>query len=63
MLVLGFDLYLIVLGKAVHKGKYLASHTFIQNLINKWRGGVIFRTIPIQFSKINTYLDGPLLHL
>src|SRR5713226_7454945 len=36
MLVLRFDLYLIVSGKAVHKGKYLASRTLIQNLINKW---------------------------
>ena len=31
MLVLGFDLDLIVSGKAVHKGKYLASLTLIQN--------------------------------
>ena len=30
MLVLKFDVYLIVSGKAVHKRKYLASRTLIQ---------------------------------
>ena len=47
MLVLGSDLYLIVSVKAVHKGKYLASHTLIQNLINKWCGKIILRTSTI----------------
>ena len=38
MLVLRFNLYLIVSRKAIHKGKNLATHTLIQNLINKWCG-------------------------
>ena len=38
MLVLGFNLYLIISRKSVHKGKNLATRTLIQNLINKWWG-------------------------
>ena len=60
MLVLGFDLDLIVSGKVVHKVKYLASRTLIQNLINKWCGEVI-RTGTIQISKIGAYTDRSLL--
>ena len=38
MLILGFDLNLIISGKTIHEGEYLASRTLIQNLINKWCG-------------------------
>ena len=38
MLILEFYLYLIVSRKVVHKGKYLAFHTLIQNLIDKLCG-------------------------
>ena len=38
MFVLKFHLYLIVSRKAVYKGKYLASYTLNQNMINKWCG-------------------------
>ena len=43
ILVLRFDLYLIVSRKAVQKGKYFASRTLIQNLVNKWCGEIILR--------------------
>ena len=61
MLVLGFDLYLIVSEKSIHKGKYLASHTLIQNLINKWCGKIFLRIGTIQFTKISAYADHSLL--
>ena len=61
MLVLGFDLDLIVSGKAGHKGKYLASRTLIQNLINKWCGEIILRTGTIQVTEISAYTDRSLL--
>ena len=61
MLVLGFNLYLIVSEKAVHKGKNLATRTLIQNLINKWCGEIVFRIGMIQITKINTYADRSLL--
>ena len=61
MLVLGFNLYLIVSRKAIHKRKYLASRTLIQNLIDKWCGKIIFRTCMIQVTKINAYVDRSLL--
>ena len=61
MLVLRFDLYLIVSGKSIHKGKYLASRTLIQNLINKWCGKIILRTGTIQVMEISAYTDSSLL--
>ena len=61
MLVLRFDLYLIVFGKSIHKGKYLDSYTVIQNLINKWCGKIILRTSTIQVTEINAYTDRSLL--
>ena len=57
MLVLRFDLYLIVSGKAIHKGKNLATCTLIQNLINKWCGEVVLRIGTIQITEISTYVD------
>ena len=57
MLVLRFDLYLIVSEKDVHKGKYLASRTLIQNMIDKWCGKIIFRTSTIQVMEISAYAD------
>ena len=61
MLVLRFDLYLIVSGKDIHKGKYLASRTLIQNLIDKCCGRIIFRIGTIQVTKISAYMDCSLL--
>ena len=61
MLVLGFDLYLIVSGKSIHKGKYLTSRTLIQNLINKWCEKIILRTCTIQVTEISAYTDCSLL--
>ena len=61
MLVLRFDLYFIVTGKAVHKGKYLSSHTLIQNLINKWCGKIILKIGTIQVTEISAYMDHSLL--
>ena len=61
MLVLRFNLYLIISRKAVHKGKNLATHTLIQNLINKWCGEIFLRTGTIQIMKISTYVDRSLL--
>ena len=61
MLVLRFDLYLIVFEKAIHKGKYLTSHTVIQNLINKQCGEIVLRTSAIQIMEIRTYADCSLL--
>ena len=57
MLVLRFNLYVIVSEKSVHKIKYLASCTLIQNLINKWCGKIILRTCMIQVMKISAYTD------
>ena len=61
MLVLRFNLYLIITGKAIHKGKDLATHTLIQNLINKWCGEIILRTDTIQITEISAYMDRSLL--
>ena len=61
MLVLGFDLYLIISRKAIHKGKYLASYTLIQNMINKWCGKIILRIGMIQVMEISAYVDRSLL--
>ena len=61
MLVLGFDLYLVVSIKVIHKGKYLASRTLIQNMINKWCGKIIFRIGTIQVTEISAYVDRSLL--
>ena len=61
MLVLRFNLYLIVSGKAIHKGKNLATHTLIQNMINKWCGEIVLRTGTIQIVEISTYADFSLL--
>ena len=61
MLVLRFDLYLIVFEKVVDKGKYLASRTLIQNMIDKWCGKIIFRIGMIQVTKISAYVDRSLL--
>ena len=61
MLVLRFNLYLIVSGKAVHKGKNIATHTLIQNLINKWCGEIVFKTGMIQVTWISAYTDRSLL--
>ena len=61
MLVLRFNLYLIIPGKAVHEGEHLATHTLIQNLIYKWWGEVILRTSMIKITEISTYSDHSLL--
>ena len=61
MLFLRFDLYLILSKKAFHKGKYLASRTLIQNLINKWCGKIILRIGTIQVTEISAYTDRSLL--
>ena len=61
MLVLGFNLYLIVSGKVVHKRKYLATSTFIQDLIYKWCGEIIFRIGTIQVMEFSAYTDCSLL--
>ena len=61
VLVLKFNLYLIVSGKAVHKGKNLATRTLLQNLINKWCGEIVFRTGTIQVMEISAYTDRSLL--
>ena len=61
MLVLRFNLYLIVSGKAVHKRKYLATHALIQDLIYKWGGKIIVRTGTIQVTEISAYTDRSLL--
>ena len=57
VLVLGFNLDLIIPGKAVHKGEHLATRTLIQNMIYKWCGEVILRTGTIQITKIGAYTD------
>ena len=61
MLVLRFNLYLIIPEEAVHKRKYLASRTLIQNLINKWCGKIILRIGTIQVTELNAYVDRSLL--
>ena len=70
MLILGINPNLIISRKTVHKGKYLTSHTLIQNMINKWCGEIIFRigtiqvtkmTDTIQVTKMSAYVDRSLL--
>ena len=61
MLVLRFNLYLIISGKAIHEGEHLATRTLIQNLINKWCGKIVLRTRMIQIAEISTYADRCLL--
>ena len=63
MLVLRFNLYLIVSRKSVYKRKYLATHTFIQDLIYKWCGEIIFRIGTIQVMEISAYVDRSLLFI
>ena len=61
MLVLRINLYLIISGKVVHEGKYLATHTLIQNMIYKRCGEVVLRTGTIQITEISAYVDRSLL--
>ena len=61
MLVLRFNLYLIISEKDIHEGKNLATHTLIQNMINKWCGEIVLRTGTIQIMEISTYVDRSLL--
>ena len=61
VLVLRFNLYLIIPGKAIHEGEHLATRTLIQNLIYKWCGEVVLRTSTIQIIEISTYADHSLL--
>ena len=61
MLVLRFSLYLIISEEAIHEGKNLATHTLIQNLINKWCGEIVLRIGMIQIMEISTYADRSLL--
>ena len=61
MLVLRFNLYLIISRKVVHKGKNLATHTLIQNMINKWCGEIVLTIGTIQITEIGTYTDRSLL--
>ena len=61
MLVIRFNLYLIIPGKAIHDGEHLATRTLIQNLIYKWCGEVILRTCTIQIVEISAYVDHSLL--
>ena len=55
MLVLRF--ILIISEKAIHEGKNLATHTLIQNLINKWCGEIVLMRGTIQITEIRTYAD------
>ena len=61
LLIPGFDLNFIISEKAIHKEKYLAFHTLIQSLINKWCGKIILRIGTIQVMEINAYTDLSLL--
>jgi hypothetical protein len=54
MLVLGFDLNLIVSLKTIHERKYYTTHTFIDNLINKWGWKIVFRESLVQIVEIHT---------
>ena len=60
MLVLRFNMYLIISKKVVHEGEHLATHTLIQNLINKWCREIFLRIGTIQIMK-NQYICRSLL--
>jgi len=63
MLVLGMDLDLIVAWKSIHKWKYLASNTFIDNSIYE-RCGKVFLSIGfVQISKIHANTDSTLFFI
>ena len=61
VLVLRFNMDLIILRKAVHKGEHLTTRTLIQNLIYKRCEEVILRTGMIQIAEISAYSDRSLL--
>jgi len=48
---------MVVTRKSIHKGKYLAPGTFINDLINEGSRIVIFRTSTIEISIINANMD------
>lgn len=55
LLVFWVDIDLIIDGKAIHRWKDLTSSTFINYLVNKGSGIVVFWTSMINIPIINTY--------
>ena len=47
------NIYLIILGKAVHQGINLAASTFVNDLIYEGSGVIVLRTGPINIMVIN----------
>lgn len=54
VLVFGFDLYLIISQKTIHEIKGLATCAFIDYLVNKWCGKIIFWTGLVQIMEVCT---------
>ena len=57
VLVFGFDLYLVISQKVIHEREGLATHTFINYLIDEWCGKIIFWTGLVQIMEVYTYTN------
>ena len=53
VLIFRLDLDLIIPKESIHKGEDFISTAIIQDLINEWRGIIVFRTCLMQISKIS----------
>ena len=54
------DNNLVVSGEAIHKGENLVPRTFINDLVNKWCGEVVFWTSFFQITKVGANTNGAL---
>jgi hypothetical protein len=57
VLVFGFYLYLIISQKTIHEIKGLATYAFIDYMVNKWCGEIIFWTGFVQIMEVRTYTN------
>jgi hypothetical protein len=57
VLVFEFDLYLIVSRKTIHELKILATCAFIDYMVNKWHGEIIFWEGLVQIMEVLTYAN------
>jgi len=61
MLIFLTHLNLIIKRKSSHECKDLISSTFIENLIDEWRGIIIFGTRFVKITKTSADANSPLL--
>ena len=63
VLVFEFDLDLIVSQKTIHERKGLTTYAFIDYLVNKWRGEIIFWVGLVQIMEVRTYANHTLFFI